>query len=142
MRGPCRSAWEDAAFRHSPHHSDLYFGLAEPRGFGGDSNRAGHRQFTATTERKTIHSSDDRLAEVFNEVRKRLAGPRFLFRRERSIVAISLMSAPAANDLSPAPVKTTPRTSASSRASSERGSQFENGFAFRALSTLGRLMVT
>src|SRR5437016_8322938 len=68
------------------HYADLHFGLTEPRSFSGDSNRAGHRQFTATTERKTIHSSDDRLAEVFNEVSKRLAGPRFLFRRERCIV--------------------------------------------------------
>ena len=57
-------------------------------------------------------------------------------------LVISLMSAPAANDLSPAPVKTTPRTSESSRASSNADRNSEMVFAFRALSTLGRLMVT
>src|SRR6266436_3433465 len=119
------------------HDSDLHFGLTEPRSFRGDSNRAGHRQFTATTERKTIHSSDDRLAEVFNEVRKRLAGPRFLFRRERSIVGHfadvrasgkRLVSRSRENDSAHLGIVA---------GVFERGSQFGNGFRVQSVQYFG-----
>src|SRR5712671_2178310 len=52
------------------------------------------------------------------------------------------MSAPAMNALSPAPVRITPRTSASSRASSNAARRSSHVFPFSALRTLGRLSVT
>ena len=56
--------------------------------------------------------------------------------------ASSEMSAPAMNALSPAPVRMTPRTAASSRASSKAVRRSFHVGVFSALSTLGRLMVT
>src|SRR5882724_8743658 len=52
------------------------------------------------------------------------------------------MSAPAMNALSPAPVRITPRTSASSRAASNAARRSSHVFPFSALRTLGRLSVT
>src|SRR6266700_3200668 len=52
------------------------------------------------------------------------------------------MSAPAMNALSPAPVRITPRTSSSSRASSNAARRSSHVFPFSALRTLGRLSVT
>src|SRR3954454_15931842 len=52
------------------------------------------------------------------------------------------MSAPAMKALSPAPVKTTPRTAASSRASSNAARKSSQVRWLSALSTLGRLSVT
>ena len=52
------------------------------------------------------------------------------------------MSAPAMNALSPAPVRMTPRTAASSRASSKTSLRSVQVGLFRAFSTLGRLTVT
>ena len=56
--------------------------------------------------------------------------------------ASSLMSAPAIKALSPAPVRMTPRTASSSRASSNAVRRSVQVGVFRALSTLGRLTVT
>jgi cytochrome bd-type quinol oxidase subunit 1 len=56
--------------------------------------------------------------------------------------ASSLMSAPATNALSPAPVRMTPRTASSSRACSKAVRRSFHVGVFRALSTLGRLTVT
>src|SRR3984893_11223023 len=56
--------------------------------------------------------------------------------------ASSLMSAPAMNALLPAPVRMTPRTAASSRASSNAVRRSAQVALFSALSTLGRLTVT
>ena len=47
------------------------------------------------------------------------------------------MSAPAANALSPAPVKITPRTSASSRASSKAALQFRKDCLIQRIEHLG-----
>ena len=57
-------------------------------------------------------------------------------------LAISAMSAPAANALSPAPVRMTPRTAASSRASLNASFSSAMVALLRALSTFGRLIVT
>src|SRR6267142_656008 len=56
--------------------------------------------------------------------------------------ATSVMSAPATKALPPAPVRITPRTEPSSRASSNAVRRSRMVFALRALSTFGRLMVT
>jgi len=56
--------------------------------------------------------------------------------------ASSPMSAPAMNALSPAPVRMTPRTAASSRASSKAVRKSFQVGVLRALSTFGRLSVT
>src|SRR2546425_2711270 len=58
------------------------------------------------------------------------------------IRASSLMSAPAMNALSPLPVRMTPRTAASSRASSNAVRKSSQVLWFRAFSTFGRLSVT
>src|SRR6266478_1289860 len=121
------------------HHSDLHFGLTEPRSFSGDSNRAGHRQFTATTERKTIHSSDDRLAEVFNEVSKRLAGPRFLFRRERSIVGHFADVRAGRKRFVPRSRENDPTHLGIVAGVFERGSQFENSFCVQSVQYFGSI---
>src|SRR6267154_1369524 len=52
------------------------------------------------------------------------------------------MSAPAMNALSPAPVRITPRTPASSGAASKAARRSSHVFPFSALRTLGRLSVT
>src|SRR5437867_3593368 len=52
------------------------------------------------------------------------------------------MSAPAMNALSPAPVRITPHTPASSRAASKAARRSSHVFPFSALRTLGRLSVT
>jgi len=48
------------------HYADLHFGLTEPRPFRRDSIVLAIASSQTTTERKTIHSSDHRLAEIFN----------------------------------------------------------------------------
>src|SRR2546429_9683204 len=57
-------------------------------------------------------------------------------------LAISAMSAPAAKALSPAPVRMTPCTAASSRASLNASFSSAMVALLRALSTFGRLIVT
>src|SRR6266436_1595486 len=121
----------------SRHYADLHFGLTEPRSFRGDSNRAGHRQFAATAERKTIHSSDDRLSEVFNEVRERLAGSRFLFRRERGVVGHFADVRAGRKRLVPRSRENDSTHLGIIAGVFERGSQFGNGFRIQSVQYFG-----
>src|SRR6266436_2601293 len=119
------------------HYADLHFGLTEPSSFSGYSNRARHRQFTSTTQRKTIHCGDDRLSEVFNEVRKRLAGPRFLFRRERSIVGHFADVRAGRKRFVPRSRENDPTHVGIVAGVFERGSQFGNGFCVQSVQYFG-----
>ena len=101
-------------------HAQIDFGLAEHRRVGRDPQRARHRQLAAAAERVTVDGGDDRLAEILDEVEDLLRGERMLPRRRpASGTASSLMSAPATNALSPAPVRTTTRTPSSACRSSD-----------------------
>src|SRR5207249_9896397 len=77
-------------------------------------------------------------------IRARTRGPKVLdFSASTALTcASSLMSAPAMNALSPAPVRMTPRTAASSCASSNAALRSSHVLLFRALRTFGRLRVT
>ncbi len=88
-------------------------GLAEPRRVGGQAQRARHRQLAAAAEREAVDRRDHGLAELFDRVEDLLTATRVFLPATGDNTASSLMSAPATNDFSPAPVSTIARTSAS-----------------------------
>ena len=103
-----------------------------------DPDGAGHRRLAAAAEREAVDRGDHRLAEILDEIEHLLAEAAGLLRFDRaSTCASSLMSAPAMNALSPAPVRMTPRTAASSRASSKAVRRSGQVGVFSALSTFG-----
>jgi hypothetical protein len=67
-----------------------------------------------------LTAGDDRLPEIFDQIEDVLAGKRAIAPDDGDCAMNSLISAPATNDFSPAPVMTIART-ASSRLSFERG---------------------
>ena len=122
--------------------AEIDFRLSELRGVGGEPQRAGHRQLAAAAERVAVDRGDDRLAEVLDEIEDVLPGSACSRAAVGVCAASSLMSAPATNDFSPAPVRMTART-VSSRLQIENGAaQLVERLAFSALRTFGRLIVT
>ena len=89
----------------------------------GDADGASHRRLAAAAERKAVDRRDHRLAEILDEIEDALSVSGLTAPLRRRSLASSLMSAPAMNALSPAPVRMTPRTAASFCASSKAVAQ-------------------
>ena len=86
-------------------HAELYFRLSELRIVRRNPHRARHRHFASSAERESIDACDYRLAEVLDEIKHSLSAMRVLLRlHRRQLACSSLISAPAMNAFSPAPV--------------------------------------
>ena len=119
----------------------LDFGQPECRALPRDDQIAGQRQFGAAAERGAVDRGDGRLvdevAHVPGEAPLAVVGVHTGSRRRE----IALRSAPAQNDLSPAPVITTTRTSGSSWACCSASPTAMLTAALMALRASGRLIV-
>ena len=93
------------------HQAELDLGLAELRGVGREPQRAGHRQLAAAAQGEAVDRGDDGLAQLLDQVEDAAARVRACALAASGVsVASSLMSAPATNAFSPAPVRMTTRT--------------------------------
>src|SRR4051812_1542750 len=75
-----REALRSAATRNE---SERDFGLAELRAVRRDPDRARHRRLTATAERETIDSRDNRLSQILDDIEHLLSKTAGLFCFER-----------------------------------------------------------
>ena len=117
--------------------AELDLGLAEAGVVRGDAQRAGHGQFAAAAQRKSLDACDHRLAQRLNAPEDGLAaqgeGPAFF----GGSAASSRMSAPAAKARPPAPVRSTTRMAASAAQIFEGGLQFSEGGGVQRIEGFG-----
>src|SRR5262249_8839874 len=118
-------------------------GLAELRVLHGDADGASHCRLATAAQCKAVDCRDHRLAEILDEIEHFLAnaaGPLGVDRtRMRGLADVGAVD----ECLVPrAPVRMTPRTAASSRASSKAVRKSFQVGVLSALSTFGRLSVT
>ena len=89
---------------------EVDLGLPESRGLRGDAERARHRQLAPAAEREAVDRRDHRLPQVLDGIEDLLPGIACSRPPTGVWTESSLMSAPAMNAFSPAPVRMTART--------------------------------
>ena len=122
---------------------EVDLGLAELRGIGRNAERAGHRELAPAAERVAVDRGNGRLAQMLDRGRTPAGRGSQCSRPLVGVCrASSLMSAPATNAFSPAPVMTTTRTASSSPSAVNVWCSSSRVCELMAFRTPGRLNVT